>query len=126
MASNTSSISITKIAAATIPEGVSASCEQGRMLAERVVGKSIPLLSCFEASLILLRQAYTSSILYPLWYVPPGSRVLTDRTNNILQKLVELIAALQTSQSTLERARAYAVACGKGNHPITAFIAPNG
>jgi hypothetical protein len=39
MASNTSSISITKIAAATIPEGVSASSEQGMKLAERVVGK---------------------------------------------------------------------------------------
>jgi 3-hydroxyacyl-CoA dehydrogenase len=51
---------------------------------------------------------------------------LTDGTKNTLQKLVELIAALQTSQSTLERAKAYAVACGKGNHPITAFIAPNG
>jgi len=42
MASNTSSISITKIAAATIPEGVSASSEQGRKFAERVVGKSSP------------------------------------------------------------------------------------
>ena len=30
------------------------------------------------------------------------------------QKLVELISALQTSQQTLERARAFAVACGKG------------
>lgn len=40
MASNTSSISITKIAAATTPEGVSASSEQGRMFTERVVGKS--------------------------------------------------------------------------------------
>jgi len=44
MASNTSSISITKIAAATIPEGVSASSEQGRKFAERVVGEpSLPL-----------------------------------------------------------------------------------
>lgn len=40
MASNTSSISITKIAVATIPEGVSASSEQGRKFAERVVGQS--------------------------------------------------------------------------------------
>lgn len=39
MASNTSSISITKIAAATIPEGMSASSEQGRKFAGRVVGK---------------------------------------------------------------------------------------
>jgi len=76
MASNTSSISITKIAAATIPEGVSASSEHGRKLAERVVG-----LHFFNP-------------------VP-------------VMKLVELIAALQTSQSTLERAKAYAVACGK-------------
>ena len=39
MASNTSSISITKIGAATIPEGVAASSEQGRKFAERVVGR---------------------------------------------------------------------------------------
>lgn len=32
----------------------------------------------------------------------------------IIQKLVELISALQTSEQTLERARAFAIACGKG------------
>jgi hypothetical protein len=32
----------------------------------------------------------------------------------ILQKLVELVPALQTSSETLERARAFASACGKG------------
>jgi len=76
MASNTSSISITKIASATIPEGVPASSEQGRKFAERVVG-----LHFFNP-------------------VP-------------VMKLVELISALQTSKSTLQRARAYATACGK-------------
>lgn len=34
---------------------------------------------------------------------------------------MELIAALQTSQSTLERAKAFAVACGKGDIPATVF-----
>ena len=38
LASNTSSISITKIAASTIPKGVSASSEEGKKLASRVVG----------------------------------------------------------------------------------------
>lgn len=32
----------------------------------------------------------------------------------LLQKLVELIPGLQTSDDTLQRARAFAVACGKG------------
>jgi 3-hydroxyacyl-CoA dehydrogenase len=40
----------------------------------------------------------------------------------VSQKLVELIAALQTSQSTLERARAFASACGKGNISNVEFI----
>ena len=39
MASNTSSISITKIAASTIPQGVSASSGEGVKFAERVVGQ---------------------------------------------------------------------------------------
>ena len=34
------------------------------------------------------------------------------------QKLVELIAAVQTSEETLSRARAYASACGKGAHHV--------
>ncbi len=40
LASNTSSISITKIAASTIPEGVSAASEAGKKTAGRVVGSS--------------------------------------------------------------------------------------
>jgi 3-hydroxyacyl-CoA dehydrogenase len=39
----------------------------------------------------------------------------------LLQKLVELIPGLQTSDDTLQRARAFAVACGKGwykMHPL--------
>lgn len=31
-----------------------------------------------------------------------------------LQKLVELISAVQTSKDTLDRSRAFAEACGKG------------
>ena len=48
------------------------------------------------------------------------------KLTKVLQKLVELIAALQTSQSTLERAKAYAVACGKGDVPTTTFIIADG
>jgi len=76
LASNTSSISLTKIAAATIPEGASAASEEARSSAARVVG-----LHFFNP-------------------VP-------------VMKLVELISALQTSQETLDRARAFAIACGK-------------
>lgn len=76
LASNTSSISITKIAAATIPEGQSASSKEGLKSPSRVVG-----LHFFNP-------------------VP-------------VMKLVELISGLQTSQETLERARAFAIACGK-------------
>ncbi|KAF4620509.1 hypothetical protein D9613_000981 [Agrocybe pediades] len=76
LATNTSSISITKIAASTIPEGQSAASEEGKKSASRVVG-----LHFFNP-------------------VP-------------VMKLVELISALQTSEETLARARAFAVACGK-------------
>ncbi|KAJ7072844.1 3-hydroxyacyl-CoA dehydrogenase [Mycena amicta] len=76
LASNTSSISITKIAASAIPAGLSAASEQGKKSAGRVVG-----LHFFNP-------------------VP-------------VMKLVELISALQTSPETLDRARAFAVACGK-------------
>jgi len=75
LASNTSSISITKIAAATVAEGKAAS-EEGKKCAARVVG-----LHFFNP-------------------VP-------------VMKLVELISALQTSEDTLSRARAFASACGK-------------
>lgn len=43
LATNTSSISITKIAAAVVPEGVSAASEEGKRTASRVVGTC-----CFE------------------------------------------------------------------------------
>ncbi|CDO72619.1 hypothetical protein BN946_scf184985.g38 [Trametes cinnabarina] len=77
LATNTSSISITKIAASTIPEGKTASDPEGQASPSRVVG-----LHFFNP-------------------VP-------------VMKLVELIAAVQTSKETLERARAFATACGKG------------
>ncbi|KAH9856753.1 3-hydroxyacyl-CoA dehydrogenase [Lenzites betulinus] len=76
LATNTSSISITKIAAATIPEGKSASDPEGKESTSRVVG-----LHFFNP-------------------VP-------------VMKLVELIPAVQTSSETLDRARAFATACGK-------------
>ncbi|CAK5281708.1 unnamed protein product [Mycena citricolor] len=76
LASNTSSISITKIAAAAIPKGVSAASEEGKASAGRVVG-----LHFFNP-------------------VP-------------VMKLVELISGLQTHPETLDRARSFAIACGK-------------
>jgi len=76
LASNTSSISITKIAAATVPAGTSAASDAGKASAGRVVG-----LHFFNP-------------------VP-------------VMKLVELISALQTTPETLDRARAFAIACGK-------------
>ncbi|KAI0821166.1 3-hydroxyacyl-CoA dehydrogenase [Irpex lacteus] len=76
LASNTSSISITKIAAATVPEGHTASSAEGQRSAGRVVG-----LHFFNP-------------------VP-------------VMKLVELISGLQTSTETLERAKSFAIACGK-------------
>ncbi|KAF8623390.1 hypothetical protein AX17_007428 [Amanita inopinata Kibby_2008] len=76
LASNTSSISITKIAASAVPPSVSPSSEEGKKSAGRVVG-----LHFFNP-------------------VP-------------VMKLVELISALQTTPQTLDRARSFAVACGK-------------
>ncbi|KAG2158553.1 3-hydroxyacyl-CoA dehydrogenase [Suillus bovinus] len=76
LATNTSSISITKIAGAVIPEGESAAGEVARAASGRVVG-----LHFFNP-------------------VP-------------VMKLVELISAVQTSQDTLDRSRAFAEACGK-------------
>lgn len=76
LATNTSSISITKIARAVIPEGASAAGEEGKAASGRVVG-----LHFFNP-------------------VP-------------VMKLVELISAVQTSQDTLDRSRAFAEACGK-------------
>ena len=43
LATNTSSISITKIAAAVVPEGQSAASEEGKKAAGRVVGMSLRL-----------------------------------------------------------------------------------
>ncbi|KAG1882311.1 3-hydroxyacyl-CoA dehydrogenase [Suillus subluteus] len=76
LATNTSSISITKIARVVIPEGASAAGEEGKVASGRVVG-----LHFFNP-------------------VP-------------VMKLVELISAVQTSQDTLDRSRAFAEACGK-------------
>lgn len=39
------------------------------------------------------------------------------------QKLVELVPALQTSEDTLSRARAFAAACGKGAASHTDYTA---
>ncbi|KAJ8697167.1 hypothetical protein PTI98_006964 [Pleurotus ostreatus] len=76
LATNTSSISITKIAASAVPKDVSAASEEGKKIAGRVVG-----LHFFNP-------------------VP-------------VMKLVELISALQTTPDVLNRARSFAVACGK-------------
>jgi 3-hydroxybutyryl-CoA dehydrogenase len=76
LATNTSSISITKIAASARRDGVQVESEEARVSAGRVVG-----LHFFNP-------------------VP-------------VMKLVELISALQTTPETLDRARAFAGACGK-------------
>ncbi|KAL5483188.1 hypothetical protein ACEPAI_8417 [Sanghuangporus weigelae] len=76
LASNTSSLSLTKIAASTIAPDVSAASDKGKANASRVVG-----LHFFNP-------------------VP-------------VMKLTEIIAAIQTSEETLTRARSFAVACGK-------------
>ncbi|KAL1945263.1 hypothetical protein VTO73DRAFT_2114 [Trametes versicolor] len=89
LASNTSSISITKIAASAIPEGKTASDPEGQASTSRVVG-----LHFFNP-------------------VP-------------VMKLVELIAAVQTSPETLDRARAFATACGKevtSSQDVPGFVA---
>jgi hypothetical protein len=57
-------------------------------------------------------SASTSSIPSLSWYVS----LFLDATScqpNFHQKLVELVPALQTTSETLERARAFASACGK-------------
>ncbi|KAI0048827.1 hypothetical protein FA95DRAFT_1604928 [Auriscalpium vulgare] len=76
LATNTSSISVTKIAAAAVPEGVAPASEEGQKSSGRVIG-----LHFFNP-------------------VP-------------VMKLVEIIPGLQTSQTTLDRARAFAIACQK-------------
>ena len=47
-------------------------------------------------------------------------RLLTPRS--ISQKLVELIAALQTSKETLARAKLFAEACGKGKFWLSILL----
>ncbi|KAF8523248.1 hypothetical protein JB92DRAFT_3087524 [Gautieria morchelliformis] len=94
LASNTSSISITKIASTVIPEGSSAASLSGKQSASRVVG-----LHFFNPVPVMVPSSFTASDV-----------VLTQY---ICQKLVELISALQTSPETLGRARAFAVSCGK-------------
>ncbi|KAG1721181.1 3-hydroxyacyl-CoA dehydrogenase [Suillus occidentalis] len=86
LATNTSSISITKIAGAVIPEGVSAAGEEGKAASGRVVG---------------LHFFNPVPVMWPI-----------DAMHEC-QKLVELISAVQTSQDTLDRSRAFAEACGK-------------
>ncbi|KAH8827924.1 3-hydroxyacyl-CoA dehydrogenase [Flagelloscypha sp. PMI_526] len=80
LASNTSSISLTKIAAAAIPKNISPSSDEGKASASRVVGlhffNPVPVMASYS-------------------------------------KLVELISGLQTSPETLERARGFAMDCGK-------------
>lgn len=54
LASNTSSISITKIASAAIPEGVSPASEEGKKSAGRVVGMVFPLAHDNTEAIILI------------------------------------------------------------------------
>jgi hypothetical protein len=102
--------SVTKIAASTIPEGGSAKEDPSP---GRVVGEA--LIPLFYLSLI--RTAIRHSLLQPS--PRHGAHVLCATIiaytgSHIPQKLVELVPALQTSSETLERARAFAAACGKG------------
>ena len=106
LATNTSSISITKIAASTIPEGKTAADPEGKESASRVVG-----LHFFNPVPVMVRPDSCCDFATPS--TEAGSSA-TDPLFIASQKLVELIAAVQTSEETLERARAYATACGKG------------
>ena len=106
LATNTSSISITKIAASTIPEGKTAADPEGKESASRVVG-----LHFFNPVPVMVRPDGCCGFATPS--TEAGSSA-TDPLFIASQKLVELIAAVQTSEDTLERARAYATACGKG------------
>ena len=135
-ASNTSSISITKIAAASVPEGESAAGEVGKKAAGRVVGQSITHSNSINPFFNGWRDA-DSRVWQDFYFfqsrpsngtpwTPWWNRVTTSLfmistcllTTLITQKLVELIPAIQTSQETLDRARSFAVACGKGTHSI--------
>ena len=106
LATNTSSISITKIAASTIPEGKTAADPEGKESASRVVG-----LHFFNPVPVMVRVL--GCFATPSTEAGNRAAPLTP-LSTASQKLVELIAAVQTSEETLERARAYATACGKG------------
>ena len=112
LATNTSSISITKIAASAVPQGESTASAVGKRSAGRVIGKFVSTSIAFT----LQRQIFRAPFFQPC----PGDGEPTYRLdwnsgglNAHLQKLVELISALQTSEDTLSRARAFAVACDK-------------
>ncbi|OCB91041.1 hypothetical protein A7U60_g1735 [Sanghuangporus baumii] len=94
LASNTSSLSLTKIAASTIAPDVSAASDKGKANASRVVGK---MATSIKDKFI---DASTTLGLHFFNPVP-------------VMKLTEIIAAIQTSEETLIRARSFAVACGK-------------
>lgn len=111
LATNTSSISITKIAAAAVPAGVSPASEEGKNSAGRVVGAfPPPILNAICAEVVL--QGCIFSTQYPSWYICPPIKFIPIILH--WQKLVELISALQTAPETLDRARSFAIACGKG------------
>lgn len=92
LASNTSSISLTKIAASAITSNST----------EEAAKSSSParVLGCAPAVSRARCQFVTAHRLHFFNPVP-------------VMKLVELISALQTSPEVVERARAFAVACGK-------------
>lgn len=66
LATNTSSISITRIAAAAIPTGVSAASEEGQKIASRVVGEQFIFVEG-SVELIQLLKVYISSIPFQSW-----------------------------------------------------------
>ncbi|KAG6830438.1 hypothetical protein H0H92_000741 [Tricholoma furcatifolium] len=102
LATNTSSISITKIAASAIPEGVNPASEAGKQSAGRVVGS--PFLYSLPNNFLINFKG--------LHFFNPVPVMVTFYPEDYL-KLVELISALQTTPDTLDRARAFAIACGK-------------
>jgi 3-hydroxybutyryl-CoA dehydrogenase len=118
LATNTSSISITKMAAAAIPKGETAGSEKGKASAARVVGE----ITILEDRRLLTLQLYRAPFLQSgTGYGMPMTKEEILGLITLLQKLVELIPGLQTSDDTLQRARAFAVACGKGwckDHPF--------
>jgi hypothetical protein len=101
--------SVTKIAASTIPEGGSAKEDPSP---GRVVGEaSLSLSYLFLIGVISRHPLFQPR---PCHGAQPCRLIAVYIGSSILQKLVELVPALQTSSETLERARAFAAACGKG------------